>query len=54
MTWQNRNLWHLDHIIPLASAKSEKELINLNHYTNFQPLWALENMKKSNKLQYAA
>jgi hypothetical protein len=30
--------WDLDHIIPLSSAKNEKEIIKLNHYTNFQPL----------------
>ena len=31
-------------------AKTEKELIKLNHYTNFQPLWKIENIKKGNKL----
>lgn len=30
--------WDLDHIIPICSAKSEEEIIKLNHYTNFQPL----------------
>ena len=28
----------LDHIIPVASAKAEEELLSLNHYTNFQLL----------------
>ncbi len=50
MSWENRNLWHVDHIIPLSSAKSMEELISLCHYTNLQPLWAVDNMKKSNKL----
>lgn len=50
MTWDNRNEWHIDHIIPLASAKTEKELIQLCHYTNLQPLWADENIKKGNKI----
>ena len=27
-----------------------EELIKLNHYTNFQPLWALENIIKGNKI----
>ena len=31
-------------------AKNEKHLIELNHYTNFQPLWAIDNLKKSNKI----
>lgn len=30
--------WDIDHIVPLVSAKTEKEVIKLNHYTNFQPL----------------
>lgn len=51
MCWNNKNLWHIDHIIPLASAQSENDLIKLCHYTNLQPLWAKENQKKSNKIQ---
>ncbi len=46
MTWENYGLyngresygWDLDHIIPIASAKTEEEIIKLNHFTNFQPL----------------
>ena len=30
--------WDIDHIIPLSSAKSEDDIIKLNHYTNLQPL----------------
>lgn len=50
MTWENHGEWHIDHIIPLASAKNEKEAATLCHYTNLQPLWALDNIKKSNKI----
>ncbi len=46
MSWDNRGLyngtpnygWDIDHIIPLASATTEDELIKLNHYSNLQPL----------------
>jgi hypothetical protein len=46
MTWENRGLyngelgygWDLDHIVPISSAKSEEDIIRLNHYTNIQPL----------------
>ena len=50
MSWENRHLWHIDHIIPLASAKSEGELEKLCHYLNLQPLWATDNLKKGDKL----
>jgi len=50
MTWENRGEWHIDHIIPLSSAKNEDEVYRLCHFTNLQPLWALDNLKKSNKL----
>jgi len=46
MTWENHGEWHIDHIIPLASAQTESELIKLCHYTNLQPLWAKDNQSK--------
>lgn len=52
MSWENRSEWHIDHIIPLASAKTEEDVIRLNHYTNLQPLWAEDNLRKSDKMDY--
>lgn len=51
MSWENHGLygWHIDHIVPLSSAKTEDEVYKLCHYTNLQPLWAEDNLKKSNK-----
>ena len=58
MNWDNRGLyngelnygWDIDHIIPLSSAKSEEDLIKLNHYLNLQPLCSKINrdIKKDN------
>jgi len=42
--------WDIDHIIPLATAINENDIINLNHYTNLQPLCSFINrdIKKDN------
>lgn len=52
MTWDNygRNGWHIDHIYPVSKAKDERHLIELNHYTNLQPLWEKDNLSKGNKI----
>jgi hypothetical protein len=50
MSFENYGKWHLDHIIPLYTAKTHEDVIRLNHYTNIQPLWAEDNIKKSNKI----
>jgi hypothetical protein len=51
MDWENRGLynsnpnygWDIDHIIPISSAKSEEDIIKLNHYSNLQPLCSYVN-----------
>lgn len=61
MTWDNygkskekiftpNKTWDIDHIIPLSSAKTEEDVIRLNHYTNLQPLCSFVNqlIKKDN------
>jgi hypothetical protein len=55
MTWSNYgfNGWHIDHIIPLSSAQNEEEMYKLCHYTNLQPLWAEENLRKGKKINYS-
>jgi hypothetical protein len=48
MSWDNYGEWHVDHIRPVSSFKQE-EWEQINHYSNLQPLWAEDNIKKSNK-----
>ena len=52
MTRENHGIWHIDHITPctafdLTDPEQQKKCF---HYTNLQPLWAIDNMKKSNKI----
>jgi len=51
MGWHNRESWHIDHIIPLSSAKNIEDMEKLNHYTNLRPLWALDNLSKGSKYE---
>lgn len=50
MSWENSSKWHIDHIYPVSKAENEEHLIRLNHYTNLQPLWAADNLKKGNTI----
>lgn len=50
MSFENHGKWHIDHVIPISTAKNKEEVIKLNHYTNFQPLWAKDNLYKKNKI----
>jgi hypothetical protein len=51
MTWLNYGKWHVDHIRPCASFDLSKksEQLKCFHYSNLQPLWAVENLRKNKK-----
>lgn len=51
MTWENYGVggWVVDHIKPISLAKTINEVYLLNHYTNLQPMWELDNLRKYNK-----
>lgn len=56
MSWENMGRWHIDHIVPLSSftitGPDDPELRRAWALTNLRPLWAAENLKKSDKRQY--
>lgn len=51
MSWTNRGKWHVDHKIPLAEFDLTKisQQKQAFHYSNLQPMWAVENMSKGKK-----
>ena len=51
MSWDNYGKygWHVDHIIPLCTAKNEEELVKLLHFSNTRPLWYQENLRRPKK-----
>lgn len=56
MNWGNQGRfgWHIDHIIPCSrfDLTKESEQRKCFHYSNMQPLWGQDNLRKSNKLNY--
>lgn len=56
MTWDNYGEWHIDHIIPNSFFKytdmGHEDFKKCWALINLRPMWARENISKSNKLNY--
>ncbi len=54
MTWKNYGIdgWHIDHLVPIASfdMMNPAEQRRCFHFSNLQPLWATDNMRKGCKI----
>jgi hypothetical protein len=54
MNWDNYGVrgWHLDHIVPCSSfdMKDSEQQKECFYYMNIQPLWAEDNLRKSDKV----
>ena len=50
--WDGKEPVHIDHIKPLASVKTERETIELFHYSNLQLLKAHDNLVKHDSLDW--
>lgn len=52
MSWDNRKLWHVDHIIPQSrfsfTSIYDDEFLRCWSLSNLQPLWARDNFSKGN------
>jgi hypothetical protein len=55
MTWENYGEWHVDHRIPISSFNFESvdddSFIKCWCLDNLQPMWGVENIKKSNRME---
>ena len=54
MSWDNYGEWHIDHILPISSFNiqdyNDEYFQKCWSLENLQPMWAVENIKKSNKI----
>lgn len=52
MTWDNYGKWHVDHIVPVAHfvRNGITDVRTINALSNLQPLWKLDNLRKSDSL----
>jgi hypothetical protein len=52
MSWENRRLWHIDHIIPCSAfdLRDEEQQAACFHFTNLRPMWAKDNLAKRDSL----
>lgn len=51
MSWDNWGKWHIDHVLPLAwfDLTDRVQFLTAAHYTNMQPLWAVNNLSKGSR-----
>lgn len=49
MSWENRNSWHIDHIIPVTKFDKNTDIKIVNALSNLQPLWKKDNISKGNR-----
>jgi hypothetical protein len=49
MSWENWGEWHIDHIIPVSKFEKDTDPKIVNSLSNLQPLWASDNIRKSNR-----
>jgi len=55
MNWDNYGEWHVDHKLPITSfdiqEMGDKEFMSCWSLDNLQPMWGIENIRKSNKTE---
>jgi hypothetical protein len=56
MSWQNRDRWHVDHVIPMSSfgfrSATDESFKACWALTNLRPLWKVENLRKGARREH--
>jgi len=54
MNWGNRGKWHIDHIIPISHFDmfDYEQVKKAFYFTNTRPIWAIDNLRKTNSIPY--
>ena len=50
--WDGKEEVNIDHIIPISTAKTEEDVVRLNHYSNLRLITKEDNLKKGTKTNY--
>lgn len=50
--WDGKEEVNIDHIVPISTAKTEEDVLRLNHYTNLRLIRKEDNLKKGKKINY--
>jgi hypothetical protein len=50
MSWDNWGKWHIDHKIPISKFNENDDPKIVNSLNNLQPMWAVDNIRKSGKI----
>jgi len=48
MSWDNWGKWHIDHVKPISKFEKNTDPKIVNSLDNLQPLWGVDNIRKSN------
>jgi len=51
MSWDNHGEWDIDHIRPVTNFSSDTSVSEVCALGNLQPLWKVDNLKKSNRIK---
>jgi len=52
MSWEAMSEIEIDHIVPVSSARTKEEVVDLSHFTNLRPMWKCDNQRKGSAREF--